>query len=170
MIGHYTQVVSSLASKVGCGAAKCGSKIYAYCNYATGQMSYTTPFLKGQACKSCPNSCSNGLCTCNKVCQNGGVLGKKAFESIIICFQFKTINIIYQYKFKISTHAHVIVRVILLVQNVRMLLVRKLTRNLVVGHPMRPIANTAIYLQSARICANVARSLNFFRDILAHIE
>ena len=80
MVGHYTQVVSSLATKVGCGAAKCGSNIYAYCNYANGQTSFTIPFLKGTACQACPNSCSNGLCTCNKVCKNGGTLGKKAFQ------------------------------------------------------------------------------------------
>ncbi len=75
-VGHYTQVVSNLAAKIGCGAAKCGSSLYAYCNYASAQMSVDNPYTIGKACSSCPNSCVNNMCTCSKVCQNGGTLSK----------------------------------------------------------------------------------------------
>ena len=138
--------------------------MYVYCNYATGQMSYTTPFLQGKACQGCPNSCSNGLCTCNKVCQNGGVLSKIIYELIINKLKKWNMlkpNCIYC-KFKTWALVHALVPIILQVQNVRMCLARRRPiRLLNAGHPMRHIANTATYLQFARICANVARSLNF---------
>ena len=144
--------------------------MYVYCNYATGQMSYTTPFLQGKACQGCPNSCSNGLCTCNKVCQNGGVLSKIIYELIIN--KLKKWNMLKQNciycQFKTWARVHALVQIILQVQNVRMLLVWKLTRNLVVGHPMRPFAGTATYLRFARICANVAQSLKSWHVFLGH--
>ena len=89
-VGHYTQIVSSTASRVGCGAAKCGYYMFYYCNYAIGQYGYDFPFKKGKSCEGCPNSCSNGLCTCSKVCQNGGTIStcSYGFTQIItkMCF------------------------------------------------------------------------------------
>ena len=77
-VGHYTQIVNSLTSRVGCGAAKCGNQFYAYCNYVGAQMDFDKPYTIGTPCSSCPSGmCVNNLCNCNLVCQNGGILGNE---------------------------------------------------------------------------------------------
>ena len=76
-VGHYTQLVNKKAVRVGCGAAKCGSTIYAYCDYAQGQMTndLATPYQSGASASACGVAGSaNNLCKCNLLCQNGGVL------------------------------------------------------------------------------------------------
>ena len=74
-VGHYTQIIDSKTSRVGCGAAKCDSGIYAYCNYATAQDDWKQPFKSGQSCSQCSiNNCESKLCNCSKLCQNNGIL------------------------------------------------------------------------------------------------
>jgi hypothetical protein len=74
-VGHYTQIISSSSSKIGCGASQCGNNLYAYCNYGSMQESVNTPFTSGAPCSKCnANLCSNNLCYCNKICQNYGIL------------------------------------------------------------------------------------------------
>lgn len=78
IVGHYTQIVNNLVSRVGCGAARCGNEFYAYCNYVGAQMDTNKPYILGTAsCNMCPSSrCINNLCECKKVCQNGGILSQ----------------------------------------------------------------------------------------------
>lgn len=74
-IGHYTQLISSDMSRVGCGAALCGSSIYAYCNYANGQSDVNRPYTSGSSCSMCSSSnCKMNLCQCDAFCQNSGTL------------------------------------------------------------------------------------------------
>ena len=55
--------------------AVCDASIYSYCNYASGQTSYDTPYSPGVSCSGCPPGwCFNNLCVCTKFCQNQGVL------------------------------------------------------------------------------------------------
>jgi hypothetical protein len=77
VVGHYTQIVNKATSRVGCGAARCGTQFYAYCNYVGAQMNYDKPYTIGTPCTECPQGmCVNNLCMCVRVCQNGGILGK----------------------------------------------------------------------------------------------
>ncbi|XP_052797722.1 cysteine-rich venom protein latisemin-like [Mya arenaria] len=75
--GHYTQMVWSSSSKVGCGYAYCSSvgNIYV-CDYGpAGNMGNQLPYARGTVCSACNGNCNNGLCDCRgRVCMNGGVL------------------------------------------------------------------------------------------------
>ena len=60
---------------MGCGATQCGSNLYAYCNYASGQSNISYPYNSGTPCSTCSTGqCANNLCNCYKVCQNYGTL------------------------------------------------------------------------------------------------
>jgi hypothetical protein len=55
--------------------SRCGGSIYAFCNYAKGQMTTALPYTSGTPCSQCAlGLCSNNLCHCSKVCQNYGTL------------------------------------------------------------------------------------------------
>ena len=75
-IGHYSQIINDGVYEIGCGATQCGDQFFAFCNYAWGQYSVTIPYTSGVKCSGCdPNLCTpDGLCSCNKICQNYGVL------------------------------------------------------------------------------------------------
>ena len=74
-IGHYSQIINDGVYAVGCGVTNCGTSFYAYCNYASGQYGTSQPYSNGTVCANCDlSSCSNNLCSCNKVCQNYGTL------------------------------------------------------------------------------------------------
>ncbi len=75
LVGHYTQIVNSGVSRIGCGAATIGDYFYAYCNYAKAQFDIQRPYLNGTSCSLCSkNKCRNKLCECRKLCQNYGQL------------------------------------------------------------------------------------------------
>ncbi|WAR03504.1 CRIS3-like protein [Mya arenaria] len=62
--GHYTQMVWSSSSKVGCGYAYCSSvgNIYV-CDYGpAGNMGNQLPYARGTVCSACNGNCNNGLC------------------------------------------------------------------------------------------------------------
>src|SRR5699024_2502580 len=63
MVGHYTQVMWSSTSKVGCGYTAAAGTV---CNYSpAGNIYGTDPFVVGEACSACPEThpfCINGLC------------------------------------------------------------------------------------------------------------
>ncbi|ESO95480.1 hypothetical protein LOTGIDRAFT_116834 [Lottia gigantea] len=65
-VGHYTQVVQHMSSRVGCGKANCPNTPYGtyyICNYATGQGSINFPYKNGtSSCSDCPTSCKDNLC------------------------------------------------------------------------------------------------------------
>lgn len=78
-VGHYFQVIWAKSSKIGCGVSSCssgfmvsgsdyGSGVLMVCRYQTpaslgaGQTN-SLPYIYGQPCAACPDSCSNGLCT-----------------------------------------------------------------------------------------------------------
>lgn len=76
MCGHYTQVVWSSTTKIGCAIAKCSSidgtfsKIFnllAVCHYGPpGNWRGMKPYKLGESCSQCPadeNNCVNDLCT-----------------------------------------------------------------------------------------------------------
>ncbi|KAH3864884.1 hypothetical protein DPMN_027915 [Dreissena polymorpha] len=69
-------IVRAVASKVGCGSAKCDGGNHYVCNYGPGSnVKEQLPYAKGETCAECPNSCTNGLCDCGGlVCLNGGTL------------------------------------------------------------------------------------------------
>ena len=70
--------MNDLTVAVGCGAIQCGSTNYAYCNYAIGQYDYIKPWVSGSSCTNWSSgSCANNLCSCNKLCFNGGTLNKR---------------------------------------------------------------------------------------------
>ncbi|XP_041377061.1 multiple epidermal growth factor-like domains protein 10 isoform X2 [Gigantopelta aegis] len=79
-VGHYTQVVSAVATRIGCGSAYCenseyASKIHHICNYAVGQSSIQYPYISGTSAAACPNKRSGNLCDCGgKLCFNGGTI------------------------------------------------------------------------------------------------
>ncbi|KAK3773653.1 hypothetical protein RRG08_001383 [Elysia crispata] len=75
-IGHYTQMVSHRAHRVGCGFARCQNGRFYACNYAQGQISFRFPYTNGtERCSACSSSCKNGLCDCKgKLCFNKGKL------------------------------------------------------------------------------------------------
>jgi hypothetical protein len=76
VVGHFTQIIHSESTHVGCGAAIFDSKIiFAFCNYAIAQSDFIRPYKNGTVCSMCSKSnCKNNLCNCNKICQNYGVL------------------------------------------------------------------------------------------------
>lgn len=85
MVGHYTQIVFNGVSRVGCGAALCGTNYYAYCNYVSGQFNFLTPYTHGNACLACPSGkCVDNQCNCGLVCQNGGTLGRSTLEGYVM--------------------------------------------------------------------------------------
>ncbi|KFQ17414.1 Serotriflin, partial [Merops nubicus] len=69
VIGHYTQVVWSKSSQIGCAVAYCPNREYKYfyvCHYCpAGNLisSIPTPYKAGPPCGDCPNACDNGLCS-----------------------------------------------------------------------------------------------------------
>jgi hypothetical protein len=74
-VGHYTQLVTSGVSRIGCGVAQINSILYIGCNYANGQTNPSMPYINGTSCSQCGSSqCVNNLCTCNKFCQNYGII------------------------------------------------------------------------------------------------
>jgi hypothetical protein len=75
LVGHYTQIVNSGVSRIGCGAAIVDDYVYAYCNYAQAQFDIRKPYVNGTSCSSCTRrNCRNNLCNCKKICQNYGKL------------------------------------------------------------------------------------------------
>lgn len=87
VVGHYTQVVWSESSRIGCGYATCSnlpSPRYYVCNYGpAGNVvnSLSRPYRSGSACDSCPGRCRRSLCDCGgKACYNGGVLDLKTCQ------------------------------------------------------------------------------------------
>ena len=78
LAGHYTQIINDNVVAIGCGATQCGNSYYMYCNYATGQMDTSKPYVSGTPCTECGQElCSNVLCHCNKICFNYGTLDTK---------------------------------------------------------------------------------------------
>ncbi|XP_041348038.1 multiple epidermal growth factor-like domains protein 10 [Gigantopelta aegis] len=79
-VGHYTQIVSAVAIRIGCGSAYCENSVYAskihhICNYAVGQSSIKYPYISGTSAAACPNKQSGNLCDCGgKLCFNGGTM------------------------------------------------------------------------------------------------
>ncbi|RNA11378.1 cysteine-rich venom latisemin-like isoform X2 [Brachionus plicatilis] len=74
-VGHYTQIINSVTSKIGCGVADCGGNLHAFCNYALAQKEWQRPYKVGPACSKCAQeNCENNLCSCDKLCQNNGIL------------------------------------------------------------------------------------------------
>lgn len=75
MCGHYTQVIWSATTTLGCGTALCGAASDAgttlggdatilVCNYAPpGNVGSQKPYVPGETCAACSASCSDGLCT-----------------------------------------------------------------------------------------------------------
>ncbi|XP_013415601.1 cysteine-rich venom protein latisemin [Lingula anatina] len=81
-VGHFTQLVWSGSSLVGCAFAVCKGasgnqwKFYV-CNYGpSGNVAGTlTPYNVGEKCGGCNLTCNDGLCDCGGiVCYNGGIL------------------------------------------------------------------------------------------------
>ncbi|KAI3380484.1 hypothetical protein SNEBB_005109 [Seison nebaliae] len=67
-IGHYTMVIFSNASRVGCGESFCTTGSYTICNYfksITG-MDLELPYYKGKPCSRCPRECKcwQKMCDC----------------------------------------------------------------------------------------------------------
>ncbi|KAI3383392.1 hypothetical protein SNEBB_002102 [Seison nebaliae] len=67
-IGHYTMVIFSNASRVGCGESFCTTGSYIICNYfksITG-MDLELPYFKGKPCSRCPRECKcwQKMCDC----------------------------------------------------------------------------------------------------------
>jgi len=98
-VGHYTQMVTASVSRIGCGMAQANSKLYVACNYANGQSNPSMPYKNGTSCSQCgSNQCVNNLCTCNKYCQNYGIISllyifiKILFIFIIILRHFGSSN------------------------------------------------------------------------------
>ncbi|MCL4144895.1 UNVERIFIED_CONTAM: hypothetical protein GTU68_031423 [Idotea baltica] len=68
--GHYTQIVWSKSTELGCGLADCSSRGgYRYnlvCNYGPGgNVNGARPYLSGNSCSQCSqgqSQCRNGLC------------------------------------------------------------------------------------------------------------
>lgn len=90
-VGHYTQLITSETSRVGCGAATYNNQIYAFCNYAFAQYNYERPYENGTSCSMCSKqNCKNKLCTCTKMCQNFGILDLK--ECKCDCLGYATGN------------------------------------------------------------------------------
>lgn len=75
-VGHYTQVVWSESSLVGCAMANCGTKKHYICNYAYGNMQGQKNYNNGASCADCQGKCDDKLCDCpeGKICKNGGSL------------------------------------------------------------------------------------------------
>ena len=74
--GHYTQVVWATTTTLGCGTKRCGADTNAgvalggrettilVCNYAPpGNTAGQKPYIAGETCAACPDSCEDGLCT-----------------------------------------------------------------------------------------------------------
>ncbi|CAH1254777.1 GLIPR1L1 [Branchiostoma lanceolatum] len=87
MCTHYTQVVWSSTTDVGCGYYHCpNGNAAVVCNYGPqGNLANTRPYLEGPACSQCANTegwCDEGLCVdcpaqncdCPLQCKNCGVL------------------------------------------------------------------------------------------------
>lgn len=91
MCGHYTQVVWSQTTLVGCGVARCGrmgglnwnmNALFVVCNYKSpGNWVGRKPFVLGKKCALCNGNCSQGLCgggtrsastPYDRSCGNGG--------------------------------------------------------------------------------------------------
>lgn len=76
--GHYLQIEWAFTSRIGCGFAQInGTNFYLACNYADGVSNIQRPYKNGTSCSACPNQCVDNLCTCNKYCQNHGIIFKK---------------------------------------------------------------------------------------------
>ena len=89
LAGHYTQIINDNVVAIGCGATQCGNSYYMYCNYATGQMDTSKPYVSGTPCTNCSSGlCTNGLCNCNKVCLNDGTLDTKTCTCL--CYPYAT--------------------------------------------------------------------------------
>lgn len=74
-VGHYTQIINSMTSKIGCGTASCSGNLYAFCNYAFAQEQWKRPYKVGPSCSQCgKENCKDNLCLCDKLCQNDGIL------------------------------------------------------------------------------------------------
>ncbi|KAK6191728.1 hypothetical protein SNE40_003335 [Patella caerulea] len=79
-VGHYTQINWADTNLVGCGYAKCGTRNYHVCNYATagnvaGKLG--TPYISGTPCSACPGRCvDNKLCDCDVTCWHGATLDR----------------------------------------------------------------------------------------------
>ncbi|XP_066451483.1 serotriflin-like [Eleutherodactylus coqui] len=68
MIGHYTQLVWYISSKIGCAVAKCLDhpkyKYFYVCHQCPmGNIIGEWPYKEGPPCGDCPQKCNNGLCT-----------------------------------------------------------------------------------------------------------
>jgi hypothetical protein len=64
--------------RVGCGAAQYKDIVIVACNYANIQSNFKRPYKEGISCTDCKKeNCREGLCVCNKVCQNSGILDMK---------------------------------------------------------------------------------------------
>lgn len=74
-VGHYTQIITEDSVRVGCGAAVLDKVAYVFCNYASAQADYIRPYENGTSCSMCSKeNCKDNICTCNKFCQNHGIL------------------------------------------------------------------------------------------------
>ncbi|XP_076465099.1 cysteine-rich venom protein Mr30-like [Babylonia areolata] len=79
-IGHYFQMVSYEATRIGCAQAKCPHKAWKkirICNYAPSFNADLQPYKNGTSCADCPDFCddSGKLCDCGgKLCYHGGTL------------------------------------------------------------------------------------------------
>jgi len=98
-IGHFSQLVCDQTKAIGCGMCNiCAPKPLTcinFCNYAYQGLGTGLPiYVAGTPCSQCEagwNWCADGLCatakmcaqkgrvcTCELICENGGVLDKKA--------------------------------------------------------------------------------------------
>ncbi|XP_076465511.1 cysteine-rich venom protein Mr30-like [Babylonia areolata] len=92
--GHYFQLVSYEATRVGCATAKCRKtkyKIMRACNYAPALNADKPPYKSGPPCGDCLDNCdaSGKLCDCGgKLCYNGGEIDPSTCQCV--CQEGKT--------------------------------------------------------------------------------